>query len=76
MNINPVRSDDDLRAVFKQLEWLFQAQEGTPEAGEMEILRIGNSNTLFLARDRPCTAGRLHEETVVQCAMKPSNFSR
>ena len=38
MNIKPIRSDDDLRAAFKQLERVFQAQEGTPEADEMEIL--------------------------------------
>jgi HTH-type transcriptional regulator/antitoxin HigA len=38
MNIKPIRSDDDLRAAFKSLERVFQAQEGTPEADEMEIL--------------------------------------
>ena len=38
MNIKPIRSDDDLRAAFKRLELVFQAQEGTPEADEMEIL--------------------------------------
>ncbi len=38
MNISPIRSDDDLRAAFKQLERVFQAKEGTPEADEMEIL--------------------------------------
>ena len=38
MNIKPIRSDDDLRAAFKQLELVFQAREGTPEADEMEVL--------------------------------------
>ena len=38
MNIKPIRSDDDLRAAFKRLEPIFQAQEGTPEADEMEVL--------------------------------------
>ena len=38
MIIKPIRNDDDLRAAFKQLEPVFQAQEGTPEADEMEIL--------------------------------------
>lgn len=38
MNIKPIRSDDDLRAAFKRLERVFQAEEGTPEADEMEIL--------------------------------------
>nr|WP_296484847.1 hypothetical protein [Rhodoferax sp.] len=38
MNIEPVRTDDDLRAAFKRLEPIFQAQEGTPAADEMEIL--------------------------------------
>jgi len=38
MNIKPIRSDDDLRAAFKRLEKVFQAQEGTLEADEMEIL--------------------------------------
>jgi len=38
MNIKPIRNDDALRAAFKRLEPVFQAQEGTPEADEMEIL--------------------------------------
>lgn len=38
MNIKPIRSDDDLRAAFKQLERVFRAQEGTLAADEMEIL--------------------------------------
>ena len=38
MNIKPIRSDEDLRAVFRRLEAIFQAEEGTPEADEMEIL--------------------------------------
>ncbi len=38
MNIKPIRSDDDLRAAFQRLEAIFQAEEGTPEADEMEVL--------------------------------------
>ena len=38
MHIKPIRNDDDLRAAFIQLEGVFQAQVGTPEADEMEIL--------------------------------------
>lgn len=38
MNIKPIRNDDDLRAAFKRLERVYQAQEGTREADEMEIL--------------------------------------
>jgi HTH-type transcriptional regulator / antitoxin HigA len=38
MNIKPIRSDDDLRAAFVRLEAIFQAQEGSPEADEMEVL--------------------------------------
>ena len=38
MNIKPIRNDDDLRAAFLLLENVFQAEEGTPEADEMEIL--------------------------------------
>ncbi|MBZ0093878.1 MAG: transcriptional regulator [Sulfuricella sp.] len=38
MNIKPIRNDDDLSSAFKQLELVYQAQEGTPEADEMEIL--------------------------------------
>ncbi len=38
MNIKPIRNDDDLRSAFKRLEKVFQAEEGTPEADEMEIL--------------------------------------
>jgi len=38
MNIQPIRNDDDLRATFKRLEKVYQAQEGTQQADEMEIL--------------------------------------
>jgi len=38
MNIKPIRNDEDLRAAFKQLELVYQAQEGTIEADEMEVL--------------------------------------
>ena len=38
MNIKPIRSDDDLRAALRRLEAVFQADEGTPEADEMDVL--------------------------------------
>jgi len=38
LNIKPIRNDDDLRAAFARLEAIFQAQEGSPEADEMEVL--------------------------------------
>lgn len=38
MNIKPVRNDQDLLAAFRRLECIFQAEAGTPEADEMEVL--------------------------------------
>ena len=38
MNIKPIRNDEDLREAFGRLELVYQAQEGTQEADEMEIL--------------------------------------
>jgi HTH-type transcriptional regulator/antitoxin HigA len=38
MNIKPIRNDDDLRSAFKRLGEVFQAEEGTSAADEMEIL--------------------------------------
>ena len=38
MTIKPIRTDADLRAVFHRLEGLFQADEGTPEADERDVL--------------------------------------
>lgn len=38
MNIKPIRNDQDLHAALQRLETVFQAQEGTSEADEMEIL--------------------------------------
>jgi len=38
MNIKPIRNDEDLRAAFERLESIFQADPGTPEADEMEVL--------------------------------------
>ncbi|MFZ1642586.1 MAG: transcriptional regulator [Candidatus Contendobacter sp.] len=38
MTIKPIRNDDDLRAAFRHMEMVFQAEEDTPEADEREIL--------------------------------------
>ena len=38
MNIKPIRNDDDLAAVFRRLESIFQAEEHTPEADERDVL--------------------------------------
>lgn len=38
MNIKPIRNDDDLSAAFCRLEAIFQAEAGTPDADEMEVL--------------------------------------
>ena len=38
MNIKPIRNDEDLALTFRRLEAIFQADEGTPEADEMEVL--------------------------------------
>ena len=38
MNIKPIRNEEDLALAFKRLEAIFQADEGTEEADEMEVL--------------------------------------
>ena len=38
MDIKSIRNDDDLTNAFIRLESIFQADEGTHEAEEMEIL--------------------------------------
>ena len=38
MTIRPIRSDAELRAAFKYLEGIFQADEGTPAADERGVL--------------------------------------
>ncbi|WP_241674523.1 helix-turn-helix domain-containing protein [Candidatus Methylobacter oryzae] len=38
MTIRPIRNDEELKAAFQQLETVFQAEAGTPEADEMEVL--------------------------------------
>ena len=38
MNVKPIRNDDDLQLAFQRLEAIFQAEPGTPEADEMEVL--------------------------------------
>jgi HTH-type transcriptional regulator/antitoxin HigA len=38
MIIKPIRTDDDLRAAFRHLESIYQADEGTPEADERDVL--------------------------------------
>jgi HTH-type transcriptional regulator/antitoxin HigA len=38
MIIKPIRNDDDLKAVFRRLESIFQAEEQTQEADERDVL--------------------------------------
>ena len=38
MHIKPIRNDDDLTQAFKRLETIFQAETGTAEFDEMEVL--------------------------------------
>ena len=38
VNIKPIRNDEDLQAVFRRLEAIFQAEEQTPEADERDVL--------------------------------------
>jgi HTH-type transcriptional regulator / antitoxin HigA len=38
MTIKPIRTDADLRAVFHRHEGIFQADEGTPDADERDVL--------------------------------------
>jgi HTH-type transcriptional regulator/antitoxin HigA len=38
MTFWPIGNDDDLRRAFRRLEKIFQAAEGTPQAGERDVL--------------------------------------
>jgi HTH-type transcriptional regulator/antitoxin HigA len=38
MTIRPIRNDDDLRRAFRRLEKVFQAEEGTAQADERDVL--------------------------------------
>ena len=38
MTVKPIRNDDDLRQAFIRLETIFQAEEGTPQADERDVL--------------------------------------
>ena len=38
MTIKPIRNDDDLKRVFRRLEKVFQADEGTAQADERDVL--------------------------------------
>ncbi|HNH64388.1 MAG TPA: transcriptional regulator [Thauera aminoaromatica] len=38
MTIKPIRNDEDLRRAFRRLEKVFQAEEGTPQADERDVL--------------------------------------
>ena len=38
MTIEPIRTDEDLREVFRHLEGIYQAHEGTPESDERDVL--------------------------------------
>jgi len=38
MNIKPIRNDNELKAVFRRLESIFQAEDQTPEADERDVL--------------------------------------
>lgn len=38
MTIKPIRNDDDLKRAFRRLERIFQAEEGTAQADERDVL--------------------------------------
>ena len=38
MTIKPIRNDEDLRRACRRLEKVFQAEEGTPQADERDVL--------------------------------------
>lgn len=38
MTIKPIRNDDDLKKVFRRLEKIFQAEEGTAQVDERDVL--------------------------------------
>ena len=38
MTIKPIRSNDDLKKAFRRLEKIFQAEEGTAQADERDVL--------------------------------------
>jgi len=38
MTIKPIRNDEDLKRTFRRLELMFQAQEGTAQADERDVL--------------------------------------
>ena len=38
MTIRPIRNDEDLRRAFRRLETVFQAEEGTLQADERDVL--------------------------------------
>jgi HTH-type transcriptional regulator/antitoxin HigA len=38
MTIKPIRNDDDLKKSFRRLEKIFQAEEGTTQADERDVL--------------------------------------
>lgn len=38
MTIRPIRNDDDLKKVFRRLAKIFQAEEGTAQADERDVL--------------------------------------
>jgi HTH-type transcriptional regulator / antitoxin HigA len=38
MTIKPIRNDDDLKKVFRRLEQIFHAEEGTTQADERDVL--------------------------------------
>lgn len=40
MTIKPIRNDDDLHRALRQLEPVFQAALGTPEADERDVLMV------------------------------------
>ncbi|MCK5530263.1 MAG: hypothetical protein KAI85_03290 [Halopseudomonas aestusnigri] len=40
MDIKAIETEEDLTAAFQRLEQIFQADDGTPEAVEMEALVI------------------------------------
>ena len=57
MNIKPIRNDDDLQAVFRRLQSIFQAEDQTPEADENKHYDFGPADPVDAIKFRMAQQG-------------------
>lgn len=72
MTIKPIRTEEDYEAVCRRIDEIFQAEAGTPEDDELEVLLI----LVDKYEEEHCSIGMPHPIEAIRMQMENLNISR